>query len=140
MPIDTWTNEQLDELYELARRASEGEWKWMRTPTKTVNAAVRWIAKTTRKSGGTSIWGLFIGPTDDPQIVAYTGNGPTSEANSAYLVAVQPRNVRSLIDDLLHARRQVRDLTTERDYARQQRDEARSELVRLRSEGIPEGS
>ncbi len=118
MSVEGWTDAELDELTALARSASGGEWFWTHTPTKTVNAAVRWVAKTTRASDSPTIWGVMIGTSDNPQIIAYTGNGPTSESNSAYLTAVQPRNITSLIEQLVYARRQVQDLRTQLDYAR----------------------
>lgn len=102
-----WTDEALDRLEALAAKASPDEWRWAITPTKTVNAAVRWIAKTVRQARGQQLWGVMVGPEDAPRWVAYTGNGVASEANSEYLVAVQPRNVIGLIAELRQARHEV---------------------------------
>lgn len=107
MTLETFTNEQLEELAAIARAATPGEWNWGCTPTKTVNAAVRWSAKSIRASGAPGLWEVYAGVPDNPRITAMTGNGPTSEANAAFIVSAQPRHVLALIEDLQHARREL---------------------------------
>lgn len=94
------TNEELEKLEAYTRAASAGEWWWLQTPTKTVNAAVRWVAKSIRKSEGAALWGVGIGEGEQYQTIALTGNGAESEANSAYLIAAQPRNILILIEEV----------------------------------------
>lgn len=126
MSLETWTDEQLEELDVIARAASPGEWAWGQTPTKTVNAAVRWAAKSIRQSDSPGLWELYIGVPEDPKLVANCGNGPTSEANCKYLNCVQPRNIHALVADLLRARRQIALLEAE--------DELREQLAALAHE------
>lgn len=118
MSLETWTDEQLEELDLLAWGASPGEWAWGQTPTKTVNAAVRWAAKSIRQSDSPGLWELYVGVPEDPRTVAICGNGPTSEANCKYLNCVQPKNIHALAQDLLGARREIARLRVELARAR----------------------
>lgn len=95
-----YTQKQLDELAAVACAATLGRWLWGETPTKTVNAAVRWVAKMIRSSASPSIWEVYAGTPDAPRVTAITGNGPDSEANAAYIVSVQPQTVLNLIEDV----------------------------------------
>lgn len=92
--------EDIRRLEELALNATSGEWWWLATPTKTVNAAVRWAAHTIRKSDKPTIWGVAVGKAENHHLIAFTGNGDDSGVNSAYLVAVQPKNILLLISQI----------------------------------------
>jgi hypothetical protein len=95
-----YTQKQLGELVAVARAATQGQWLWGPTPTKTVNAAVRWVAKMIRASTGPTIWEVYAGTPDAPRATAITGNGPDSEANAAYIVSAQPQTLLNLIEDV----------------------------------------
>lgn len=66
--------------------------------TETLEDAVAWMTEVLSHSDAPDLWGVFCGnPDDRPAIPAMTGNGPTSEANARYLVAVQPRTMLKLL-------------------------------------------
>lgn len=106
----TFTQEGLDELERLATAATQEPWGWGHSGTETVEDAIRFAAEVVEKSymitDRADLWLVYTGDPDaenGTRLVAYTGNGPTSEANSAYLTAVQPRNVLALIQQLRRA-------------------------------------
>lgn len=92
--------DNLDELEALAKAASQTEWQLGHTGTATLDDAVRWMEDTIRKRDSPDIWLVFIGQVDaegGTLTTAYTGNGPTSEANARYITAVQPSYIRTII-------------------------------------------
>lgn len=110
------TPEDLDRLEELARAATQEPWQWGHSGTETAEDAIQYarevVEKTYLATDRTDLWIVYVGNPDvenGTRIVAYTGNGLTSEANSRYLVAVQPRVVLDLIEQLRRAREQARD-------------------------------
>lgn len=106
------TNAVLDELTEIAEAATQDEWKWGHTGTDTLEAAVAWMAETISKRDSPDLWMVFCGdPDNEPITPAYTGNGPTSEANARYLCAAQPMNVYRLITEIKRGRNEIRRLT-----------------------------
>lgn len=46
----------------------------------------------------------------DDAVIAYTGNGPTSDSNSAFIAAANPQKVQSLINDLRALTKRVKEL------------------------------
>lgn len=109
------TNADLIVLEQAARAASSSPWSLGVSPTNTVEEAANYIADSARQAGGSQVWFVVIGKwpegTMGPErakIPAYTGNGPTSEANARYLVCVQPSNVLALINALRQARAEAR--------------------------------
>ncbi len=100
----TFTPAELDELERLATAATQDLWQFGHSGTETLEDAVAWMTDVISHRDAPDLWAVFCGdPEDKPIMPAYTGNGPTSEANAAYLVAVQPRNVLALIAQLRRA-------------------------------------
>ena len=98
------TDEDLTRLEGYARAASGDAWQWAHTPTATRLGAIWWLVRLILKHRGSVVWGVVTGDGDAPPWVAITGNGPLSEANSAYLVAAQPVNILALIQEVRKAR------------------------------------
>lgn len=59
------------------------------------------VVKSLEKSGGNSLHVVFVMGTN--KYVAFTGNGPTSEINAAYIAASAPEFVLELIERLRKA-------------------------------------
>ncbi len=92
--------DELNKLEAFARAATVGEWQWAQTPTRTRIGAAWWAIRAIFCNQSPSLWGVMVGSPDHLLWVAITGNGPDSEANSAYLIAVQPSNILLLIEQL----------------------------------------
>jgi hypothetical protein len=118
------TNEELDTLWDFASRATKNEWQWAKTPTHTRLAAAWWMIRTIFHNKGGCMWGVLVGSVDDPRWVAVTGNGSDSKANSAYLVAVQPSNIRNLCEALIQERARANDLQEQLDYIKREHADA----------------
>ena len=90
----------LDEMEQVAAAASQEPWQFGHSGTETHEAAVQFATDTITKSDLTDLWMAFTGDPNvegDTKVVALTGNGPMSEANAAYLVTFQPRNMLNLL-------------------------------------------
>lgn len=109
---DNITDEALEELTLIAEAATQEEWKFGHTGTDTLEAACAWMEETISKRDSADLWMVFCGDPDNETISpAFTGNGPTSEANALYLCAVQPINVYRLITEIKRGRNEIRRLT-----------------------------
>jgi hypothetical protein len=111
----SFSDEQLDEMARLARAATQEPWQWGHSGTETLEDAVQYateqIEKTYLLTDRTDLWMAFHGDPNvegGTKIIAFTGNGLTSEANAAYLMAAQPQNLIVLIDELRRARAKLR--------------------------------
>lgn len=93
------SDSDLEGLEQLARAASQELWSIGASRTETHEEAVAYVTKSIAASDVANLWMVFYGD-EDPRVVCYTGNGPTSEANAFYLANVQPRNLLALIEDL----------------------------------------
>ena len=106
------TDAMLEELTLITEAATQDEWKWGHTGTETLEAACAWMTETIGKRDNPDLWMAFCGDPDGETITtAFTGNGPTSEANARYLVAAQPINVYRLITEIKRGRNEIRRLT-----------------------------
>jgi len=94
------TVDELDKLEQFARAATTGTWQWALTPTRSRLGAAWWMVRAIFSHRSPSLSGILIGNEDNYRWIAITGNGPDGDANSAYIVAVQPRNVLMLIDEI----------------------------------------
>lgn len=89
------TAEDLERFETYAQAASSGIWEVGRSGTETIDAAVEYMATALRKRTTAELWMIVTG---DPLVMpAFTGNGPTSEANANYLAVAQPHNLRVLV-------------------------------------------
>lgn len=111
------TNEQIAQWRELADAASFADWQVGHTATETHEAAAAFMAESIAKSDKTDLWMVCFGERDENNVineaitVAYTGNGPTSEANAYYLAACKPQNIYNVLSALLRARSEIARLT-----------------------------
>lgn len=109
------TDSDLDLLEQCARAASPSPWSLGITPTETMDQAVGWMRAQVQAGVGPQLWMVLLGEWPEgegPEIgvsPAYTGNGPTSEANARHLVAAQPGNMLALIASLRQARAEARE-------------------------------
>lgn len=122
MPHGNITDSDLDFLEQLARAASVGPWSLGLSPTATIAEAVVYMTKSVEQGDTPQLWMVALGQepaieasTEPVPIVAYTGNGPTSEANARYLANVQPQNVLTLIAALRQAWREARAARLEQE-------------------------
>lgn len=92
------TAEDLDRIEIYAQAASSGQWMVGRANTETIEAAVEYMATALRKRADPELWMVFVGdPNNEVAVPAYTGNGPTSQANANYLAIAQPHNILVLV-------------------------------------------
>lgn len=92
------TAEDLDRIERYAQAASSGQWMVGRANTETIEAAVEYMATALRKRADPELWMVFVGdPNNEVAVPAYTGNGPTSQANANYLAIAQPHNMLVLV-------------------------------------------
>ena len=109
---DEITNDMLDELTVIAEAATQDEWRWGHTGTETLEAACAWLIEAISKRDDPDLWMAFALDHDGETVTpAFTGNGPTSEANARYIVAAQPANVVRLITEIKRGRNEIRRLT-----------------------------
>lgn len=95
-----WINNHfMDEVEQLARAATQDSWWWARFEAETHEEMVQFVATGLAGSDSTRLNVIAVGDEGQPdyRMIAYTGNGPTSAANSKYVMAVQPRSVLTLI-------------------------------------------
>jgi hypothetical protein len=95
-----WINNHfMDELERLARAATQDSWWWAKFEAETHEEMVQFVATGLAGSDSTRLNVIAVGDEGQPdyRMIAYTGNGPTSAANSEYVMAVQPRSVLTLI-------------------------------------------
>src|SRR4051812_36259361 len=112
------TDAVLDELTVIAESATQDEWQFGHTGTADHEAAIVYMADMISKRDSADLWMVFCGdPDKEPIVPAYTGNGPTSEANAYYLCAAQPVNVLRLIAEIKRERNEIRRLTRLLDTA-----------------------
>jgi hypothetical protein len=104
-----FSENDFDELEALARAASQEPWQWGHSATETHEDAIKWATETIAASDATDLHMVYYGNPEiegDTRVVAYTGNGPTSEANARYLQAAQPAHVLAMLEMLRGARRE----------------------------------
>jgi hypothetical protein len=112
------TDADLAGLADRARAATQEPWQWGHSGTKTHEDAVRYMTDSLMRSDQTDVHMVFIGDADAPgatRVVCYTGNGPTSEANAAYLACLEPKNIIALCDELRNARHRIKHLMRKAD-------------------------
>lgn len=106
------TSQMLDELQAACDAATPAEWQVGHTGTTTLEEAAQYMAETIAKRDSADLWMVFVGDPEQEVICpAYTGNGPTSEANAHYIVAAQPANVSRLITEIRRQRNEINRLT-----------------------------
>lgn len=112
--VNLISQDDLQMLYDLATNATQEPWQWGHSGTGSHEEAIQYVTEVIGKSDQTDLWMVFIGdPTveGDTKIVAYTGNGLTSEANARYLANLSPENVRTLILQIWQHEREIKRLT-----------------------------
>jgi hypothetical protein len=95
-----WINNHfMDEVEQLARAATQDSWWWAKFEGENHEDMVQFVATGLAGSDSTRLNVIAVGTEGQPdyRMVAYTGNGPTSAANSEYVMAVQPRSLLTLI-------------------------------------------
>lgn len=110
IPKTPITDADLAEMERLALAASQADWQIGHTDTKTHEEAITFLTETIAKRDSSDLWLVFFGGdrryegdqeyADESLTVAITGNGPTSEANAAYLAACKPATLLLLINEL----------------------------------------
>jgi hypothetical protein len=108
------SQDDLQRLYDLAGNATQEAWQIGHSGTQTHEEALHYITDALTKSDATDLWMVFIGNPEvegDTKIVAYTGNGVTSEANAYYLANLAPENVRTLILQVWRYENEIKRLT-----------------------------
>lgn len=97
-------------------RHTKGPWGWGRfpnqdgVPAQTVEEVIECMAYSARQSELGELWGVMGGTPDDPVVVCYTGNGPTSEANARFIRAAP-----DLLEALISVRNTLIDATADGD-------------------------
>lgn len=105
------TDANLVELADRARAATQETWQWGHSGTETHEDAEQYLIDSLRHSDQTDVQMVFVGdPEGTTRVVCYTGNGPTSEANAAYLACLEPALVIALCDELRNARHKIKHL------------------------------
>jgi hypothetical protein len=107
------SDSDLAELADRARAATQEPYRWGHSGTETHEAAIAYMDDALGMSDSADIHMVFVGdPTVEgaTRIVAYTGNGPTSEANATYLSCMTPETIIAICDELRNARHQIRHL------------------------------
>ena len=107
----TISDEDLAGLADRARAATQEPWQWGHSATTTLEEAVQYMTDTLARHDAPDIHMVFVGDPNAEgatRVVAYTGNGPTNEANAAYLACLEPTNVIAICDELRAARHQIR--------------------------------
>jgi hypothetical protein len=108
------SRDDLQGLYDLANAATQEPWAIGHSGTQTHEEAIAYITDALTKSDRTDLWMVFIGNPEiegDTRVVAYTGNGPTSEANARYLANLSPENLRTLVVQIWQYENEIRRLT-----------------------------
>lgn len=108
------SQDDLQGLYDLANAATQEPWALGHSGTGTLEAAIQYVADAIGKSDQTDLWMVFIGNPEiegGTKIVAYTGNGPTSETNARYLANLSPENLRTLVVQIWQYEREIKRLT-----------------------------
>lgn len=109
----TITDADLAGLADRARAATQETWQWGHSGTETHEDAVKYMTDSLMRSDTTDVHMVFVGDPeteDATRVVCYTGNGPTSEANAAYLACLEPALVIALCDELRNARHKIKHL------------------------------
>jgi hypothetical protein len=117
--VTMWSDEQLAHVLDIANKASQPDWRIGHTGTETHEAALAWLTDCLMKSDMTDVWMAFYGDLDNAQVVAFTGNGPTSEANAEYLALCTPHNIKGLVEDLRQERHTNNALRESNDRLRE---------------------
>lgn len=108
------SQDDLQGLYDLANAATQEPWALGHSGTDTHEAAIAYVTDVLTKSDQADLWMVFIGNPGiegDTRVVAYTGNGPTSEANARYLANLSPENLRTLVVQIWQYEREIKRLT-----------------------------
>lgn len=111
---DLISQDDLQGLYDLANAATQEPWQLGHSGTETLEAAVAYITDALTKSDQPDLWMVFVGNAEvegNTKIVAYTGNGPTSEANARFLANLSPENLRTLVMQIWQYEREIKRLT-----------------------------
>lgn len=94
-----------DELLALAWRASSDRWVWTKFSNKhghrlrSIDEVAETVAFSVRQSEIIELWGVSLEKEAEDgraKAVCYTGNGPHSADNSAYIAACNPTNITAL--------------------------------------------
>jgi hypothetical protein len=106
------TEDDLESIERAANAASQSRWHTGITPAER-EAARQWMIDCFDQ--GESDRGHMVviqdgdKPLDDSALcVAFTGNGPTSEANAQFIATASPSNVLLLVEEIRRLRRAVR--------------------------------
>jgi hypothetical protein len=96
------TDENLKFIRDAATKASQDTWYWGVTPPDR-EAARKWLTDCFDKGEADQGHMVVITDGDKPLevsslCVAFTGNGPTSEANARFIATMSPANVLLLLD------------------------------------------
>jgi hypothetical protein len=106
IPLGPIADDLLAELRSITLAASMYDWTWAHSGTETHEAAVEYFTESVRQSDVTDLeLVVFEDDGGETLTVAYTGNGPTSEANARFICAAQPINVIRLLDEIERLRR-----------------------------------
>lgn len=98
-------------LIDRARAASQEPWQLGHSGTTSLEEAAAYVADTIAKSDQPNLHMVFVGDSTvegATRVVAFTGNGPTSEANAFYLACLEPRHIIALCEELQSARQRLR--------------------------------
>lgn len=105
IPLGPIDDRVLEDIRCIALAASMHDWAWSHSGTQTHEDAIAYVADMLRHSDRTDL--QMVGFEDDGGewlTVALTGNGPTSEANAAFIASAQPINIVRLIDEIRRLR------------------------------------
>lgn len=109
------TPELLAELRRVTEAATQGDYSLGNFPSDVLEDQISYFREMS-SSGTGAIWGVIV-PTEDGVSlekaalwVAVTGNGPTSEANTRFIAAVNPAVVAALLDHIETQAATIRDL------------------------------
>lgn len=91
------TPEQLADLERLAQAASSEEWQSGKWEHASHSELLAYLSVAIRGRESTDLHGVWIAKEEGNRFTAITGNGPTSEANAAYIAAANPATVLQLI-------------------------------------------